>query len=109
MKPGGFNLGNLMNQMQNMKASMEKIKKDLENKTVEGSAGGGAVKAVATGGLKLKKVEISLELIADNDREMLEELVTAAVNDALSRAEEMSKREMASFAGSLGLPLDGLM
>lgn len=109
MNQGGFNLGNLMNQMQNMKNSVEKIKKELENKTVEGSAGGGVVKAIATGNLKLRKVMISSELITENDKEMLEELVVAAVNDAFTRAEELSKKEMSSFAGSLGLPLDGLL
>lgn len=105
----GFNLGSIMNQVKNFQGSIEQIKKSLESQTVEGSAGGGIVKAIVTGNHKVKKIIISDEILNDKDKDMLEEMILAAVNDGLSRSEEMVKNEMQKFTSSLGLPLQGLM
>jgi DNA-binding YbaB/EbfC family protein len=104
-----FNLGNIMKQMQGFKSNIDKIKKSLEEKTVEGSAGGGIVKAVVAGNHKVQKIMISDEIFSEDDKEMLEEMVVAAINDGLNRVEEMMKKEMGQLASSMGLPLDGLM
>lgn len=105
----GFNLGNIMNQMKNFKSSIDNVKKSLDDKTVEGSAGGGVVRAIVSGAQKVKKIMLSDEILSDNDKEMLEEMIVAAINDGLVKAEEMAKTEMNKLAGSMGLPLDGLM
>lgn len=105
----GFNLGNIMNQMKNFKSSIDNVKKSLDDKTVEGSAGGGVVRAIVSGAQKVKKIMLSDEILADNDKEMLEEMIVAAINDGLVKAEDMAKAEMNKLAGSMGLPLDGLM
>lgn len=105
----GFDLGSIMKQVKNFQSSIDEIKKSLENQTVEGSAGGGIVKAVVAGNHKVKKIIISDEIFKDKDKEMLEEMIVAAINDGMARADEMSKNEMQKFASSLGLPLEGLM
>lgn len=96
-------LGNLMKQAQKMQADMQKAQEELASLEVEGSAGGGMVKVVMTGRHELKKVSIDPEVF-DDDREMVEDLVAAAVNDAVRRVEELSKEKMSSMAGGMGLP-----
>lgn len=96
-------LGNLMKQAQKMQADMQKAQEELASLEVEGSAGGGMVKVVMTGRHELKKVSIDPEVF-DDDREMAEDLVAAAVNDAVRRVEELSKEKMSSMAGGMGLP-----
>ncbi|OHD12279.1 MAG: nucleoid-associated protein, YbaB/EbfC family [Spirochaetes bacterium GWB1_36_13] len=104
-----FDFGNIMKQVKGFKDSIDTMKKSMEDKTVEGSSGGGMVKAVITGAQKVKKIILSDEILAENDKEMLEAMITAAVNDGLSRADEMVKTEMGSLASSMGLPLNGLL
>lgn len=105
----GFDLGNMMKNMQNFKSQIDSIKKTIENQTVEGSAGGGMVKAIVAGNLKVKKIIISNELFKENDKEMLEEMIVASVNDGLIRIEELTKNEMTKIASSMGIPLNGLL
>lgn len=106
-----MNLQDLMQQMGGMfggiKEQMDKMKKSLEDKTVEGSAGGGMVKAIVKGNHLVDKIIVDPEIFKENDKEMLEEMIVAAVNDAQSKVADMMQNELGSMAGSMGLPLDG--
>ncbi len=97
-------LGDILKQAQKMKAEMERIQAEAAGKTVEGSAGGGMVTAVANGKGELLRVRIDPEVVQGDDLEMLQDLVTAAVNDALHKARELLTQEMSRLAGGLGLP-----
>jgi hypothetical protein len=96
-------LGNLMKQAQQMQANMQKAQEELASLEVEGSAGGGMVKVIMTGRHELKQVRIDPDVLQD-DPEMVEDLVAAAVNDAVRRVEEVSKEKMSSMTGGLDLP-----
>ncbi|MDX1443789.1 MAG: YbaB/EbfC family nucleoid-associated protein [Gammaproteobacteria bacterium] len=96
-------MGNLMKQAQKMQENMQKAQEELASMEVEGSAGGGMVKVVMTGRHELKQVRIDPEILQD-DPEMVEDLVAAAVNDATRRVEEASKEKMSGLAGGMGLP-----
>ncbi len=97
-------IGDIMKQAQKMKAEMDRIQAEAAAKTVEGSAGGGMVTAVANGKGELLSTRIDPEVLRSEDREMVQDLVTAAVNDALRKARELLGQEMAKMAGGLGLP-----
>jgi DNA-binding YbaB/EbfC family protein len=99
---GGGNMGNLMKQAQKMQKEMEKMQEELNNKTVEASSGGGAVKVTATGKKEITEIVISPEVADPDDIEMLQDLVLAAVNEALRQAEEMANSEMSKITGGLG-------
>ena len=90
-----------------MQARMLKIQEELENETVEASAGGGMVKAVVTGKMKLKSLAISPEVVNPSDVDMLQDLVTAAVNEAMDKAQEMAAKKMSVLTGGMKIP--GLM
>ena len=92
---------NLMRQMQNR---LVKIQEELANETVEASAGGGAVKAVATGQQKLVSIEIDPAVVDPEDVEMLEDLVVVAVNDALSKAQELASQRLSGLTGGIKIP-----
>lgn len=103
------NLGNLADLMRNagkLRESVEKATDALGQLQVEGTAGGGAVVARANGKMELVGVRIDPKLLADGDAELLEDLVTAAVNQALTKAREEAARSISSIAG--GLPIPGL-
>lgn len=89
-------LGNLMKQAQQMQANMEKAQQELANMEVVGQAGGGMVKVTMTGKHDVKRVEIEDALFED-DKDMLEDLVAAAVNDANRQVEKMSQERMAGM------------
>ncbi len=97
-------LGDIMKQAQKMKAEMERIQAEVAGKTVEGSAGGGMVTVLANGKGELLSTRIDPEVLRSEDREMLQDLVTAAANDALRKARELLSQEVARLAGGLGLP-----
>ncbi len=97
-------LGDIMKQAQKMKAEMERIQAEVAGKTVEGSAGGGMVTVRANGKGELLSTRIDPEVLRSEDREMLQDLVTAAANDALRKARELLSQEVARLAGGLGLP-----
>ncbi len=82
---------------------MARVQEDLESATVEGSAGGGVVRAVVTGKMRLESIHIDPEAAAE-DVAMLEDLVAAAVNDALERAQEMAAARMGALTGGLNIP-----
>ena len=104
---GGGNMGNMMKQVQKMQQDMERLQSELEEKEVEATAGGGAVKVVATGKKIIKSIKIDPEVIDEDDIEMLEDLILAAVNEAMGKAEEMVNSEMGKITGGMNIP--GLM
>lgn len=103
--PGGFgggNMGNLMKQAQKMQKDMEKLQAELHDKEVEATAGGGAIKVIATGKKQIKEIIINPDVVDPDDVEMLQDLVLAAVNEALRMADEMVNGEMSKITGGLG-------
>lgn len=96
-------LGNLMKQAQLMQANMQKVQEELANMEVTGQAGGGLVQVAMTGRHDVKRVKIDDKLLQD-DKEMLEDLLAAAVNDAVRQVEKVSKEKMAAFTGGFNLP-----
>jgi DNA-binding YbaB/EbfC family protein len=103
------NLGNIADLMRNagkIRESVEKATEQLGAVQVEGTAGGGSVVAKANGRLELVSIRIEPKLLADGDAELLEDLVTAAVNQALVKAREAAAKSIQSLAG--GLPIPGL-
>ncbi len=98
----GGNPMKMLQQVQQMQAKMAKVQKELETATVEASAGGGAVKAVVTGQQKLLSIVIEPEVAGDV--EMLQDLVLAAVNEALDRSRDLASEKMGAVTAGLGLP-----
>ncbi len=101
----GFpNMGNLLKQAQKLQSQMEKMQAELETKTVEASAGGGMVKVVVNGKQELVSIHIEPEVIDPEDKEMLQDLIVAAVNEGLSKAKEMISEEMQKITKGLNIP-----
>lgn len=96
------NVNKMMQQVQQMQAEMQKAQEELANETVTASAGGGAVKATMTGGLDLVELEIDPEVLDPDDVEMLQDLVLAAVNEALTSAQELASKRLGGITGGLG-------
>ena len=96
-------LGNLMKQAQKMQADMQKAQEELANMEVTGQAGGGMISVVMTGRHDVKRVSIDDSLLGD-DKEMLEDLVAAAVNDAVRQIEKTTQEKFSSMAGGMNLP-----
>ena len=96
-------LGNLMKQAQQMQENLQKAQAEIGNMEVTGSAGGGMVTVVMTGRHDVKRVSIDPSLM-EEDKEMLEDLLAAAVNDAVRIVENSSKEKMASVTGGMELP-----
>ena len=92
---------NLLRQMQNRLA---KIQEELANERVEATAGGGVVKAVATGQQKLVAIEIDPSVVDPDDVEMLQDLVVVAVNDAFTKAQELASKRLSSLTGGMKIP-----
>ncbi len=97
-------LGNLMKQAQMMQEKMQKVQEEAAAKTVEASAGGGMVTVTANGKMEVLSIKIEKEAVDPNDVEMLQDLVAAAVNEALRKAQDMMNEEMGKVTGGLGLP-----
>jgi DNA-binding YbaB/EbfC family protein len=100
-------LGKMMKQAQQLQSKMFKLQEELAEKTVETSSGGGMVKVVANGKQQLVSIQIEQEVVDPDDVEMLQDLVLAAVNDALNKAQEMASEEMSKLTGGMNIP--GLM
>jgi DNA-binding YbaB/EbfC family protein len=92
----------MMRQVQQMQSQMNKVQAELETETVEASAGGGAVRVVATGTQKV--VSVTIDPAAASDTEMLQDLVVAAVNEAMDKSKQMAASKMQAVASGLGLP-----
>ncbi len=95
---------NMMRQAQELQAKLAKVQKELETLTVEASAGGGAVKVVMSGHQKLMSVKIAPEAVDPKEVEMLEEMVLAAVNEALDKSRDEAARKMSVITGGLKIP-----
>ncbi len=101
---GGGNMGNMMKQVQKMQKQMEQTQKEMEEKEIEVTAGGGAIKAVVNGKKELLSIDIDESVVDPEDIEMLEDLVLAAVNEALRKAEDMMAKEMGKLTGGMNIP-----
>lgn len=97
------NMGELMKQAQKIQEQMQKSQEDLARAETEGASGGGLVKITMTGRHDVRKVIIDPALMSE-DKEVLEDLIAAAVNDAVRKIEETSKQRMAGFTAGLGMP-----
>jgi DNA-binding YbaB/EbfC family protein len=105
--PGGMGMGNmnnLMKQAKKMQEQMMKMQQELEEKTVEASVGGGVVTVVANGKKEIIEIAIKPEAVDPDDVEMLQDLILAAVNEAIRKADEMMQGEMAKLTGGMGMP-----
>ncbi len=100
---GKGGLGNLMKQAQQMQERMQKIQEEVAKLEVTGESGAGLVKVTVNGAHNCRRIEIDPSLMED-DKEMLEDLVAAAFNDAVRRAEELQKEKMASATSGMQLP-----
>lgn len=98
------NLGSIMKQAQKMQAQIAKIQEELAQKTVEASAGGGMVIVVANGKQEIISIKIEPEVVDAQDIEMLQDLVVAAINEALRKSQEMVSEEMRKVTGGLQIP-----
>ncbi len=98
------NMGKMMKQAQQLQNKMEKLQEEMADKTVEASAGGGMVKAVANGRQQIVSISIEKEVVDPEDVEMLQDLIVAAVNDALSRSQQMVTEEMNKLTGGMNIP-----
>lgn len=108
--PGGMpgNMNNLMKQAQRMQRQMEEAQKELEEKEVEAAAGGGAVKVKVSGKKEIVAVTIDPEVVDPDDVEMLEDLLVAAVNEALEKVDAETTSAMSKFTGGMGGGMPGL-
>ena len=97
-------IGDLMKKAQQMKASMERLQEELAEKEVEAAAGGGMVTVRATGAQEIASVEIDPSVIDPEEKEMLQDLIQAAVNEALRKSKEMMQEEMGKITGGLPVP-----
>lgn len=100
-------IGNMMKQAQKLQAGIVKLQEELALKTVEATSGGGMIKVQANGKQQIVSISIEKEVVDPNDVEMLQDLIIAAVNDALSKSQEMVSTEMSKLTGGMSIP--GLM
>ena len=96
-------MGNIMKQAQQMQEKMQKAQEELAKMEVVGEAGAGLVKVTMLGSHNVKRVELDESLMED-DKDMIEDLLAAAVNDAVRRVEEMNKEQMSKLTGGMGMP-----
>ncbi len=99
----GMNMNNIMKQYQRMQRKLEETQEELAKKEYTGQAGGGAVKATVTGAKVLMKLELDKDAVDPEDVETLEDMIVAAVNQALESADEDSQSQMGKLTGGLGL------
>jgi len=102
MAKGG--IGNIMKQAQQMQRRMAELQEELEKKHVEASAGGGMVTAVVSGKQDLVELKIDPTVVDPDDVEMLQDLVTAAVNEAIKKSQQMAQEEMGQITGGMNIP-----
>lgn len=99
-----MNIGQIAKMAQQMQSQLAQIQEELRETTLEATAGGGAVRVVITGAQEIRSIEIDPGAVDPEETEMLQDLVLAAVNDAISRSKELERERMASVAGGMGLP-----
>ncbi|MGB9499270.1 MAG: YbaB/EbfC family nucleoid-associated protein [Dissulfuribacterales bacterium] len=101
------NMKNMMKQAQQLQNKMAKMQEEMAEKTIEASAGGGMIKVVANGKQEILSINIEKEVVDPEDVEMLQDLILAAVNEALTRSQKMVSEEMSKLTGGMNIP--GLM
>lgn len=104
MRGGMGNMQNMMKQMQKMQKKMAEAQEELGEKKIEGTAGGGMVSVVVTGHKEIVEVTIKPEVVDPDDIEMLQDLVLAATNDALKKADELTNNTMGQFTKGMNIP-----
>ena len=104
MAKGIGGMGNLLKQAQEMQSRMAKIQEELAQKTVDGSAGGGMVRVTVNGQLALTSIKIDPTVINSEEKDMLEDLIMAAINDGMRKARDMASSEMSKITGGLKIP-----
>jgi DNA-binding YbaB/EbfC family protein len=97
-------LGNIMKQAQQMQAKIARVQQELETKEIEATAGGGMVTARVNGKQELLSLQIEKAVVDPDDVEMLQDLVLAAVNEAIKQSQEMIKQEMSKATGGMNIP-----
>ena len=95
----------MLARLQQMQERVLKAQQELYERTIDGSSGGGAVSITVTGGLKVQSLKIAPEVVDPDDVEMLEDLVTAAVNEALQKVQALQTQQLAGLAGQFGVGL----
>ena len=98
------NIKEMMRQAQMLQNKMAKLQEELKERTVEASAGGGMVRVVVNGRPEVKSIEIDKEVVDPDDIEMLQDLIIAAINEALNLSRQMIEQEMAKLTGGLKIP-----
>jgi DNA-binding YbaB/EbfC family protein len=98
-------MGNMMKQAQQLQSKMLKMQEEMAEKTVETSAGGGMVKVVANGKQQILSIRVEKEVVDPEDVEMLQDLILSAVNEALTKSQEMVAAEMSKLTGGLNIPI----
>lgn len=98
------NMNQMMKQVKKMQQQMEKAQEELKNKTVEASAGGGVVSVVANGHKEIISINIKEEVVDPEDIEMLQDLILAAVNDALKQADKLAAQDLGKYTNGLNMP-----
>ncbi len=99
-----MNMNKLMKQAQQMQAKMQKMQKEMEDRTIEATAGGGVVKVVVNGKQELVDLKIDPEAVDPEDVEMLEDLILAAVNEGMRKMQEEVNNEMSKLTGGMNIP-----
>jgi DNA-binding YbaB/EbfC family protein len=98
------NFGNIMKQAKKLQERMAKLQQELELKTVEASSGGGMVTVVVNGKFELSSLRIEKDVVTPEDVDMLQDLIMAAVNEGIRKAQEMTSSEMAKITGGMNIP-----
>lgn len=98
------NFGNIMKQAKKMQERIGKLQEELETRTIEAKSGGGMVQVVVNGKFEIVSLKIEKEVVNPEDIEMLQDLIVAAVNEGIRKAQEMASTEMAKITGGLNIP-----
>ena len=104
MQMGGGGGGGMLAQIQKLQAEMVKTQEELANETLEVTAGGGAVTLVVTGNQRIKSIKLAKEVVDPSDLDMLQDLIVAAVNEAIERSQTYAAERLQGLTGGLGLP-----
>lgn len=102
------NIGNIMKQAKKMQEKMGRLQEELETRTIEAQAGGGMVRVIVNGKFEIVSLKIEKDVVNPEDIEMLQDLIVAAVNEGIRKAQEMASSEMAKITGGLSIPGMGM-
>ena len=102
--PGGMNMNNMMKQAQKMQQDMIRMQQELEEQTYTASAGGGVVEATVSGKNRVTAIKIAPETVDPDDVEMLEDLIVAAIGEAMNKAETAASEQMKKITGGMSIP-----